>query len=519
MFKKTNSRVNRVDKSSRNRGGNRTENRESFSDKKPFEKKERNSFGKRRNFTKDTDYKKKENFSKNRSVNTDRNNDKVGERRNSFKSDFSNTRNVETKSFNTDSQKSFHGNRSSGGFSSSARFSGNRGGGRGRFGNRKNSVFNDITKFINKSNIKEDRHVEDIYISENSFVDFHFDERLKNNIIENGYIAPTLIQDKSIKSILENRDLLGIANTGTGKTAAFLLPLIDKVLKNQSLLKKQNGKGEREMIIILAPTRELAVQIDQEFKKFAKGLKMWSICAVGGMPIYNQIKDFKYDHNFVIGTPGRLKDLMDRGVLNIKEFRTIVLDEADRMLDMGFVEDMKFLMREMPRPHQTLFFSATMSGATNSIVKEFLINPISIEVKTRDTAASVDQDVIYMNGKDKLNTLHELLINPEFEKVIIFVKTKIGVDRLQKHLKEIGHDVIAIHGDKRPRERNFAIQSFKSNHASVLIATDVAARGLDIPNVSHVINYDLPATYEDYIHRIGRTGRAGKIGKALTFVE
>jgi superfamily II DNA/RNA helicase len=301
---------------------------------------------------------------------------------------------------------------------------------------------------------------------------------------------------------------VGIANTGTGKTAAFLLPLIDKVLKSK-----------KEMVIILAPTRELAVQINNEFKKFTTGLKLWSICAVGGMPIYNQIKDFRYEHNFVIGTPGRLKDLINRGVLNIKEFKTIVLDESDRMLDMGFVEDMKFLMNEMPKPHQTLFFSATEAPAVNSIIKNFLTEPVHIKVKTRDTASTIDQDVVYTNGKDKLNVLHELLLGDDLEKVIIFGETKSGVDRIQKNLKILGHNSIAIHGDKRPRERNFALKSFKENRAKILIATDVAARGLDVPNVSHVINYDLPSTYEDYIHRIGRTGRGGKLGKALTFVE
>ncbi|MEI6352717.1 MAG: DEAD/DEAH box helicase [Candidatus Nomurabacteria bacterium] len=403
--------------------------------------------------------------------------------------------------FGSGEKRSF-GGRSSG----SSRGGFGRGGGRG--GGRKNSVFNDISKFINKSNVKEVKNTETTYIPENSFASLNIDEKLKNNILENGYLNPTMIQDKSVLSILAGKDLVGIANTGTGKTAAFLIPLINKALQNR-----------KEMVIILAPTRELAVQIDNEFKKFSKGLKMWSICAVGGMPIFNQIKDFKYDHNFVIGTPGRLKDLIDRGVLNIKEFNTIVLDESDRMLDMGFVDDMKFLMNEMPKGHQTIFFSATVSPTVNGIIKQYLVDPVSIYVKTRDTAESIDQDVIYTIGKEKMNVLHELLLNPEFEKVIIFGKTKSGVDRIQKQLKELGHGVIAIHGDKRPRERNFALKSFKENNAQVLIATDVAARGLDIPNVSHVINYDLPSTYEDYIHRIGRTGRAGKIGKALTFVE
>ncbi|MDQ1282052.1 MAG: ATP-dependent helicase DeaD, partial [Patescibacteria group bacterium] len=253
------------------------------------------------------------------------------------------------------------GNRSGGFSGSRGGFGGgSRSGGRG--GGRKMSVFNDISKFINKSNVKEIRVADEVYVPENSFFSLNIDERLKKNILDSGYINPTLIQDKSILSLLAGKDLVGIANTGTGKTAAFLLPLINKVLKNK-----------KEMVIILAPTRELAVQIDDEFKKFTKGLKIWSICAVGGMPIFKQIKDFKYDHNFVIGTPGRLKDLIERGVINIKEFGTIVLDESDRMLDMGFVDDMKFLMREIPKPHQTIFFSATVSPAVSHIIKEFLV--------------------------------------------------------------------------------------------------------------------------------------------------
>jgi len=375
----------------------------------------------------------------------------------------------------------------------------------GRSGMR-DKKFNDLSKFINKA--KPENISEVKFVAKNTFSNFNIDEKLKKNILEANYEMPTQIQDEAIPYILQGRDLVGIANTGTGKTAAFLIPLIDKVLKNR-----------KEMIIILAPTRELAVQIDHEFKKFSQGLRVWSISCVGGASIYNQIKDFKYDHNFVIGTPGRVKDLMERKVLNIQEFTNIVLDESDRMLDMGFAPDMKYIMKEMPRPHQTLFFSATVSPEVSKIVREFLVDPVSVSVKTRDTCASIDQDVVRIGTKNKIDVLHDLLSTSEFQKTIIFGKTKFGVDRLHKALKDLGHNVESIHGDKRPRERNNALSSFKNNYSKILIATDVAARGLDIPNVSHVINYELPQTYEDYIHRIGRTGRAGKTGKALTFVE
>lgn len=474
MFKKSNNEGGRSRSSSRgSRANAQGERRNSFSSKNNF----RNNSEKKSEFNSRKDnFKRKENKKEEKSFGNKRaNKNRDGRSRNSSRSNLR---------------------------------GGNRSGSRSRFGGKKRSVFNDITKFINKSNAKEIKEVEEVYIPENSFASLNIDERLKKNILESGYNTPTLIQDKSINSILDGRDLVGIANTGTGKTAAFLLPLIDKVLKNK-----------KEMVIILAPTRELAVQINNEFKKFTKGLKLWSISAVGGMPIYNQIKDFRYEHNFVIGTPGRLKDLMNRGVLNIKEFSTIVLDESDRMLDMGFVDDMKLLMNEMPKPHQTLFFSATTNGGVNKIIQNFLVNPVFVEVKTRDTAATIEQDVVYINGKEKINVLHDLLLGDDLEKVIIFGETKMGVDRIEKNLKTLGHNAIAIHGDKRPRERNFALRSFKENKAKILIATDVAARGLDVPNVSHVINYDLPSTYEDYIHRIGRTGRGGKLGKAFTFVE
>ena len=458
-------------KGERNEVGNLKKDKKSFRDfsKKSFS----NNNGTRSTFKKDVDYKKKENFSKNK--NTERGS---GEE-----------------------------------FSSSRKFYNNRGGGRGygrgrSGGGRKNSVFNDITKFIKKSTRDNREYTEEIYIPENNFADLDIDQALKNNILASGYKAPTLIQDKSIPEILNGRDIVGIANTGTGKTASFLIPLIDKAIKNNS-----------EKIIILAPTRELAVQIDEEFKKFKKGIKLWSICAVGGVPIYRQLKDFRYEYNFLIGTPGRVRDLINREVVDLKEFSTIVLDESDRMLDMGFVDDMKFLMRGIREGHQTIFFSATVSPAVDKIIREFLVDPVSISVKTRDTAESIDQDIVNVNGKEKYDVLNNLLKESAFEKTIIFMKTKSGVDKLFKKLKEDGHSVTSIHGDKRPRERNFSLKDFKESKVNILIATDVAARGLDISDISHVINYDLPSTYEDYIHRIGRTGRAGKAGKALTFVE
>jgi superfamily II DNA/RNA helicase len=238
------------------------------------------------------------------------------------------------------------------------------------------------------------------------------------------------------------------------------------------------------------------------------------------MPIGKQIRDLGYLHNFVIGTPGRIKDLIDRKRIYLSDFRTIVLDEADRMLDMGFIADMRAVMAGMPKDRQTLFFSATLSPEIEKLIHEFLNHPVRVSVKTGDTAKNVDQDVVRMaGGESKIDKLHSLLSNPEFSKVIIFGRTKHGVEKLAQTLIQKGLKVDALHGDKNHSHRQRALGKFKDNHVNILVATDVAARGLDIPNVSHVINYDLPSTYEDYVHRIGRTGRGGKKGKALTFVE
>lgn len=368
------------------------------------------------------------------------------------------------------------------------------------------SQFSDVSKFINKAvpekNVKP-------YTPKNSFADFLIDENLKRNILKTGYKHPTPIQDQAIPHVLNGSDIVGIANTGTGKTAAFIIPLLDKVIRNR----KQN-------IIIIAPTRELAIQINQELVKFAFGLKIFSVCAVGGMPIFRQISDLRRNYNFIIGTPGRVKDLVDRGHIPLEQFQTIVLDESDRMLDMGFINDMKYVMGLMPKVRHTLFFSATMSHEIQSLIKDFLKEPVTISVKTGDTAKGVDQDIVRVGyGNEKIDILHDLLNQKEFSKVLIFGRTKHGVEKLSRMLLEKGFKAESIHGDKNHSKRQKALGLFKNDHIQILVATDVAARGLDIPNVTHVINYDIPETYEDYIHRIGRTGRAGQKGKALTFVE
>lgn len=382
-----------------------------------------------------------------------------------------------------------------------SRFGGHRGGGgRGNF-----SKYIDVNKFVNKAVITE---TVDNFVPDHAFSDFHVDARLKTNITGKGYVTPTPIQDKAIPHVLRNVDLVGIANTGTGKTAAFLIPLINKIIHNP-----------KEKVMVVVPTRELAQQIEEELKGFTRNLPIWSVCCVGGASIVPQLKGLSRQNQFVIGTPGRLRDLIDRGRIRLAEYATVVLDEADRMLDMGFIADIKYMIAGMPKVRQTLFFSATMSREIEALIGQFLTDPVRISVKTADTATSVDQDIIRVPvGKNKLDVLVDHLNQPGFSKVLVFGKTKHGVQRLADDLVKRKITAEAIHGNKSQGQRMRALRAFKEHQVKVLVATDVAARGLDISGITHVINFDIPATYDDYVHRIGRTGRAGKKGKALTFV-
>jgi superfamily II DNA/RNA helicase len=412
--------------------------------------------------------------------------------------------------FNSGSKKSSHTSYSS--TSGRGRPGGakpfNRGGFRGARPTQKRNQpapFSDISKFINKAVIIEEAPV---FTPDHKFADFAVDSRLKQNIAAKGYSDPTPIQDRAIPHVLRGEDVVGIANTGTGKTAAFLIPLVNKIL---------TVKGQR--VLVMVPTRELAVQINDELKGFAKGLGIYGVVCVGGANINPQISELRRKPAIVIGTPGRLKDLLERRALNLGDFSTAVLDEADRMLDMGFINDMRKILGLLPNPRHTLFFSATLSPEIERLIGEFLRTPTRISVKTQETSANIDQDIVRVPpGKDKLDMLHDLLIKPDFNKVLIFGRTKHGVERLSKNLNQRGIKSESIHGNKTQGKRQKALDLFKRDHVQVLCATDVAARGLDISDVSHVINYDLPNTQEDYVHRIGRTGRAGKRGKALTFI-
>jgi len=347
------------------------------------------------------------------------------------------------------------------------------------------------------------------YVAKNSFNDFNICEELKSNIKYKEYDSPTPIQDQTIPAILEGKDIIGIANTGTGKTAAFLIPLINKVFKDRN-----------ERVFILAPTRELAVQINDELKDFAAGMRIYSVLCIGGANMYRQKTDLRRSPNFVIGTPGRIKDLVQQKAINLSNFRNVVLDEMDRMVDIGFINDIKYFISLLPQNRQSLFFSATVSGKVKEILANFVKNPITVSVKQSDTVENIKQDIVKVVNKGrKVDQLHDLLIEDGFDKILIFGRTKWGVQKLTDQLIDRGFKAGAIHGNKGQNQRQRILDQFKKSEINILLATDVASRGLDIPDVSHVINYDMPATYEDYVHRIGRTGRANKKGVALTFVD
>lgn len=384
------------------------------------------------------------------------------------------------------------------------RFTRPQGGRGGRTFRRIKSLPNDPTLFIKHATEEKS----EVYAAKNSFSDFNIHAELAKNILSKGYKTPTPIQDMAIPALLEGKDVVGIANTGTGKTAAFLIPLINKMLKSR-----------QEKVLVIAPTRELAVQIEQEFKSLTKGVYIQSVICIGGVSISGQIQRLRNDTQLVVGTPGRLKDLEERRKISFRSFRSIVLDEVDRMLDMGFIKDVTYIVSKLSYPRQSLFFSATLPESVQSVLRNFAHEPVVISVKKEPTSNNVDQDVIRLNGRQKIEVLDGLLQNREFEKVLVFGRTKHGIDKIEKALARNRVSVASIHGNKTQNQRQRALDMFKSNKVQVLLATDIASRGLDISNVTHVINYDLPETYEAYVHRIGRTGRADKKGKALTFIE
>lgn len=346
------------------------------------------------------------------------------------------------------------------------------------------------------------------YQTTNEFADFAIHSLLKTNITSKGYTTPSEIQDKTITLGLEGRNVVGIANTGTGKTAAFALPILNKLMSNP-----------RSQAIIIAPTRELAIQIEGQCRLLATGSGLSAAILIGGLPMGRQKNDLRYNPSLVIGTPGRIKDHLDQGTLDLRGFDMVVLDEVDRMLDMGFINDVRFILAKLQTGYQAFFFSATVSPEIERLIETFAPGSVVINVKTAETAANVHQDVVRFSGTtEKISSLHDVLIQTDVAKTLVFGKTKYGVERLAKELKARGFKAESIHGNKSQGQRKRALDSFRNNSVNILVATDVAARGIDVRDITHVINYDIPQTYDDYVHRIGRAGRAGQPGHALTFV-
>jgi len=345
-------------------------------------------------------------------------------------------------------------------------------------------------------------------VTTNTFADFGFHPNLLANIKAKGYLKPTQIQDQAIPHVLQGSDVLGIANTGTGKTAAFVLPIINKILHDPS-----------QRVIILSPTRELALQTKEEFRSFTLGLPIYITLAIGGAYLREQIVKIKRDPHVIIGTPGRILDLSKRKVINFSKMTIVVLDEVDRMLDMGFIGDIKSIINQIPPSRQTLFFSATLDRRVEPLTHEFLNNPVKISIKSQDASTHVDQDVLRVPRYAKEQTLEQLVSQPDFKKVLVFGSTQMIVEKLSTSLFQKGFKAQGLHGGKRQYQRQQIVANFRENRISILVATDVAARGLDISDITHVINFDEPNNYQEYIHRIGRTGRGNNKGYALTFIE
>lgn len=359
--------------------------------------------------------------------------------------------------------------------------------------------------YVNKaqSNAKDQGYVNSI-----TFEDFNLTKSLRYNLKKAGFVHPTEIQALCIPEILKNNDLLALASTGSGKTAAFLLPLISIATKNKN-----------EKCLIVVPTRELAIQIQNEFFRFGQGLGLMDVMLVGGTTFTTQISRLKEKPAFVIATPGRLLDLYEKRHINLKDYTRVVFDEVDEMLDMGFKNDIQRINSKLPTERQTLFFSATISPSARDMSVELLKDGIELRIEPQKAVSNVEQDVIHFgNRESKVKVLHKLLINMDYKKVLIFVNTRAHADTLHEELKKLGHKVVALHGDKKQGVRMKTMRDYKSEDVDILVATDVAARGLDILDISHVINYDEPINYTEYIHRVGRTGRIGNKGYAFTFI-
>ena len=350
-----------------------------------------------------------------------------------------------------------------------------------------------------------------------SFNDLKLIEPLLKAVSSKGYSKPTPIQQRAIPVVLKQLDLLGCAQTGTGKTAAFAIPILQLMHQQKTTL---NGVQPRIGALVLAPTRELAIQIGDSFRTYGQHLHLKHLVIFGGVPQNSQVNALRRGVDILVATPGRLLDLMNQGQVSLRDIRFLVLDEADRMLDMGFIHDVKRIIAKLPQQRQTLFFSATMPPAIQQLAGVMLKQPVRVEVTpVSSTAQTIQQSLYHVAKQDKRALLIHLLRDNAIGSSLVFAKTKHGADRLSKELSRAGIAAEAIHGNKSQNARQRALQNFRDGRTRILVATDIAARGIDITDLSHVINYELPDVPETYVHRIGRTGRAGASGKAISFCD
>lgn len=349
-----------------------------------------------------------------------------------------------------------------------------------------------------------------------SFNDLQLIEPVLRALQHEGYTMPTPIQQQAIPNILLGRDLKGCAQTGTGKTAAFAIPLLQLIHEEKLLQPK--GKYTGIKALVLTPTRELAIQIEESFKAYGRFLPLRHLVIFGGVSQAHQVDRLRKGVDILVATPGRLLDLMQQGHVSLRAIKHFVLDEADRMLDMGFVHDVKKIITKLPAQRQTLFFSATMPQEITQLSKSILTDPAVVEVTpVSSTADTIGQTIYFVEKTDKSKLLKHVLTDTSIETALVFARTKHGADKLSKQLNAAGIRTEAIHGNKSQGARQTALKNFKSRRTRVLVATDIAARGIDVDDLTHVVNYELPEVPETYVHRIGRTGRAGAKGQALSF--
>jgi ATP-dependent RNA helicase RhlE len=345
------------------------------------------------------------------------------------------------------------------------------------------------------------------------FEKYHIADEIKSNLSDLGFKKPTDIQFKAIPPIMRGDDVLAIAQTGTGKTAAFAIPVINRLHESRN---PERGDGIR--CLVMVPTHELAQQLESVFNSIARHTLVKTVCIHGGVDQEPQIEKLKQEPDILISTPGRFFDLVSQGHLLVKNIEILILDEADHMLDLGFIDDIRQLVAWIPRKRQTLFFSATINETIKELAYSLVINPVRIQISPKDPVAkNIDHSVAYISMDDKRFFLERLVNENPDSKILVFVRTKVRAERVVKAMERAGISCLGLHGDKDQQERNLAMKQFREGSTKLLIATDISARGIDIPDVDYVVNYDLPENVENYVHRVGRTGRGNNKGKAFSF--